>query len=124
MVAAADLSGEELRFFGELARALKEQKRDSPHFEPIVTLAARRMAEVERLSAVIALEGDTFESRSIKKAGKESVITVMKRAHPAAAMRGEAMRHLQSLLGELMLSPLTALKLGSGKPATSDPFDF
>jgi hypothetical protein len=124
MVAPADLSDEELRFFGAIARVLEEQKRASPHYELVVTLLARRLAEVERLSAVLALDGDTVESRSIRKLGKEQIVTVMKRAHPAAAMRSEAMRHTQSLLGELMLSPVTALKLGGGKAADANPFDF
>ena len=124
MVAPADLSDRELFHFGQTVRTLEEQKRCSPHFEPFVTLLARRLADIERLSAVIELEGDTVESKSAKKAGKDLIITTMKRAHPAVAMRAEAMRHAQSLLGELMLSPLSALKLGGAPQAAADPFDF
>lgn len=124
MVAPADLGDDELRYFGGIVRMLEEQKRASPHYELVVTLLARRLADVERLSAVISIDGDICESRSIKGAGDKAVITVMKRAHPAVVMRADAMRHAQSLLGELMLSPMTALKLGGGGKSDVNPFNF
>lgn len=125
IVAPADLTDRELHFFGQVARILDEQKRSSAHYEPIVTLLARRMAQVERLSAVIELMGDTFESKSVKGTGADRVVTIMVRARPEAAMRSEAMRHVHTLLSELMLSPASALKIAEGKQPEEDPYaDF
>jgi hypothetical protein len=47
----------------------------------------------------------------------------MIRARPEAAMLSDAMRHAQSLLGELMLNPAAALRIASGHKAEAGAFD-
>jgi phage terminase small subunit len=46
----------------------------------------------------------------------------MIRARPEVAMKSEAMRHAQSLLGELMLTPMSSLKIATGQKAEDNPF--
>lgn len=116
MIAPADLSERELVHFADVVKMLEAEKRPSPHYVPVVTLLARRMAEVERLSAVVEVVGDTYETET---AGG----SIMYRARPEVAMRSEAMRHAQSLLSELMLSPVAALKIASGHKKEPGAFD-
>jgi len=125
LIAPNDLNDRELYHFGDIASMLAAEKRQSPHHGPIVTLLSRRLAEVERLSAVIEISGDTFESKIVKveKGGKEQIISRMIRARPEVAMRSEAMRHCQSLLSELMLSPASALKIATGQKKEPGAFD-
>jgi hypothetical protein len=123
VIAPADLTSDELRYFGQIAAMLSEQKRSSPHYEPTVTLLARRLAEIEMLAAVLLMEGVTVQSTSAKGVGKNRVVTVMIRARPEVAMKSEAMRHAQSLLNDLMLSPSSALKIAEGKKPDDNPFD-
>jgi hypothetical protein len=125
MIAPNDLNDRERVHFSEIATMLETEKRQSPHHGPIVTLLSRRLAEIERLSAVIEIAGDTFESKVVKKenGGKDQVISLMIRARPEVAMRSEAMRHAQSLLSELMLSPVAALKIASGHKKEPGAFD-
>ena len=47
----------------------------------------------------------------------------MIRARPEVAMLSDAMRHAQSLLGELMLNPAAALRIASGHKQADGGFD-
>jgi hypothetical protein len=123
LIAPADLTSDELRYFGQIAAALEKEKRCSPHHEPVVTLLARRLAEIEMLAAVLLMEGVTVQSTSAKGTGRNRIVTVMIRARPEVAMKSEAMRHAQSLLNDLMLSPSSALKIAEGKKQAANPFD-
>lgn len=125
MIAPNDLNERERFHFGDLVAMLEGEQRASPHHVPVVTLLSRRLAEVERLSAVIEVVGDTFESKITKKenGGKDTIVSVMVRARPEVAMRSEAMRHSQSLLAELMLSPAAALKIATGHKREAGAFD-
>lgn len=123
MIAPNDLNDRERFHFGDIAGMLETQKRASSDWVPIVTLLARRMAEVERLSAVIEVVGDTVESTSVRKSGGTETKSTMVRARPEVAMRSEAMRHAQSLLAELMLTPTGAMKRPSDGAPTADEYD-
>lgn len=116
MIAPADLGENELRYFGQIVAMLEAEKRASPHHVPAVALLARRQVEIERLSAVIDVEGDTY--RTTTPSGDKMI-----RARPEVAMRAEAMRHAQSLLSELMLTPVSALKIAAGHKKEAGAFD-
>lgn len=109
--------------FGTIAGILVQQKRSSPHFAEHVALVAVRLAQVQRLKAVLEVEGDTFTSRTVRKVNDEQVVFEMIRARPEVAMLSDAMRQAQSLLGELMLNPAAALRLSSGPKPEAGAFD-
>ena len=82
----------------------------------VVAMAAQRMAEIEELSAVLAKEGLTYETETASG-------SMMVRAHPAVGQRNEAMRHLQSLLSELGLTPAARSRVTAAKSTKQDnPF--
>lgn len=116
MIAPVDLGDRERVHFSDIVQMLEAEKRSSPHYGPLVTILARRLAEIERLSAVIDIEGDTYQSRTIKG-------DLIVRARPEVSIRSEALRHAQSLLGELMLSPTAALRIASGHKQEPGAFD-
>ncbi|MFB0875468.1 MULTISPECIES: P27 family phage terminase small subunit [unclassified Sphingobium] len=128
MVAPLHLSDIARGYFATIADILEQQKRSSPHYAEHVGLLALRLEQIAMYQAVIETEGCTFTTQSVitTKDGSVSALKIMKRAHPAVAMLDAAMRHAQSLLGELMLNPSAALKLATGhKQVEDDPYaDF
>lgn len=109
--------------FGSIVAQLEEQKRASPHFTDHVSLLAIRLCQVQRLKAVLEIDGDTFRSETTKKVNGETVTFTMIRARPEVAMLSDAMRQAQSLLGELMLNPSAALRLASPEKPQAGAFD-
>jgi len=109
--------------FRDIADMLEAEKRASPHYAQHVALLAQRLEQVQRWQAVLETQGDTFSSRTIRKVDGETVITEMVRARPEVAMLSDAMRHSQSLLGELMLNPAAALRVASGHKPEAGAFD-
>lgn len=123
MIAPLHLSDLAQLHFQSIALILEEQQRSSPHYAEHVALLAQRLEQIQRYQAVLEVEGDTFTSISAKMIGKARVETKMVRARPEVAMLNEAMRHAQSLLGELMLNPAAALRIASGHKVEAGAFD-
>lgn len=118
MVCPMHLSDLAQLLFADIAGILEQQKRASPHYAQHVALLAQRLEQIQRWQAVVETLGDTYESRT-------STGGVMVRKRPEVQMLSDAMRHAQSLLGELMLNPAAALRLASGfKPEDGDFDDF
>lgn len=109
--------------FRNVVILLEEQKRASPHFVEHVGLLAVRLAQVQRLKAVLEVMGDTFTSETKRKVEGETIITTMVRARPEVAMLSDAMRQAQSLLGELMLNPSAALRIATSDKPEAGAFD-
>lgn len=109
--------------FADIAGMLEAQGRADQHFAQIVALLAQRLEQIQRWQAVLEMTGDTCTSTTVRKVDGQQVITEMIRARPEVSMLSEAMRHAQSLLGELMLSPSAAMKLGGGKSEGPGDFD-
>ena len=114
MICPQHLGDLEQLYFGSIAALLAEQNRASQHYTEIVALLATRLAQVERYKSVLECEGDTFTTCT--ESG------TMIRKHPAVQMLDSAMRHAQSLLGELMLTPSAAQRIADGAKRTSNPF--
>lgn len=123
MIAPMHLGDLEQLMFGSIVKLLEKQGRASEDYCEHVALLAMRLAQIQRLKAVLEVEGDTFVSRSIKMAGDDQVITMMVRARPEVAMLSDAMRQAQSLIGELMLNPSAALRIASGHKPQAGAFD-
>jgi phage terminase small subunit len=123
MIAPPHLSDLAQAEFGRIAIILQEQKRASPHYAEHVALLAQRLEQIQRFQAVLETQGDTFVSESAKKVGEETIITRLVRARPEVAMLSDAMRHAQSLIGELMLNPAAALRIADGHKAPPGAFD-
>lgn len=123
MVPPMHLGDLEQLTFGSIAEILEQQGRASPHFSEHVALLAVRLSQIQRLKAVLEMEGDTFTSETVKSAGKVVVVTKMVRARPEVAMLSDAMRQAQSLLAELMLNPSAAMRLASGEKPQAGEFD-
>lgn len=118
LVCPTHMSDLEQLYFGSIAQVLEEQGRSSPHFSEHVGLLAVRLAQIERYKAVLECDGDTFETKTTTGA-------LMIRKHPAVQMLSDAMRHAQSLLGEMMLNPSAAMRLADGeKPDDGGLADF
>lgn len=115
MIAPIHLSSDLAQLiFGSIAQVLQEQGRASPHYTETVALLAQRLEQVQRFQAVLECAGDTYESKTA------SGIIIRKR--PEVAMLSDAMRHAHSLLGELMLTPATAMRLSEGQAPVDNPF--
>jgi P27 family predicted phage terminase small subunit len=81
----------------------------------IITLCASRLEEVEITTALVEDSGRIYESTS------EDGPTVI-RSHPSVGQRNEAMRHAQSLLCELGLTPAARSKVSVNTPREDNPF--
>lgn len=119
MTAPLHLSEIARAHFATIAGILEAQKRSSPHYADHVGLLALRLEQIAMYQSVLDVEGHAYDSKNAQGG-------LMKRAHPAVAMLDAALRHAQSLLGELMLNPSAALKLATGhKQVEDDPYaDF
>jgi len=130
MICPQHLGDLEQLYFGSIAMLLNEQGRASRHYGEIVSMLAIRLAQVERYKSVLECDGDTFATESVKTIGagtknEKHVVTRMIRKHPAVQMLDSAMRHAQSLLGELMLTPSSAQRIAEGAKKSANPFaDF
>ena len=100
--------------FGSIAKILETQERASPHYVEVVSLLAQRLEQVQRYQAVLEVEGDTYEARTANG--------FIIRKRPEVQMLSDAMRHAHGLLGELMITPATALRLGEGQKPEDNPF--
>jgi len=109
--------------FGSIAKMLEEQQRSNPHYAEHVALLALRLEQIQRYQAVLEIEGDTYETESAKNVGERLFVTRMVRARPEVTMLSDAMRHAQSLIGELMLNPAAALRIASGHKPEAGAFD-
>lgn len=115
MVAPSWLPARAQEHFADLAEEIAITGHDSATYSQMLALAALRLAEIESLNEVLA-EGSTHRAKNTRGA-------VVPKAHPAAAMRDAAMKHLQSLLSEFGLSPSSATRVVPGKPQTkANPF--
>ncbi len=123
MVPPLHLSGHAQMMFREIASILAQQGRAEQHFAQHVALLAQRFEQIQRFQSVLEIEGDVCTSTTVRKVDGQQVITTMIRARPEVAMLSDAMRHAQSLLGELMLNPSAAMKLAIGKKDAPGEFD-
>lgn len=115
MICPMHLSDLAQLLFADIAGMLEAESRASPHYAQHVSLLAQRLEQIQRFQAVLETEGDTYEC--------ETKTGTMIRARPEVAMLSDAMRHAQSLLGDLMLNPAAAMKLASGHKPEAGDFD-
>jgi P27 family predicted phage terminase small subunit len=80
----------------------------------VITLCASRIEEVEITTALIEDNGRTYETTSDTG--------TMYRTRPEVGQRNEAMRHAQSLLSELGLTPAARSKVSVSKNPEGNPF--
>tara|TARA_R110000868_G_scaffold111222_8_gene300458 strand:+ start:85 stop:588 length:504 start_codon:yes stop_codon:yes gene_type:complete len=123
MIAPLHLSEIARGHFSTIADILEQQKRSSPHYAEHVGLLAIRLEQVAMYQAVLEIEGSTYRSETRVTKDDEVTTKISIRAHPAAALLSEALRHAQSLLGDLMLNPSAALKIASGHKQEAGDFD-
>ncbi len=123
MIPPLHLSSLAQLLFQDIAGHLEKQNRAEPQFAHAVALLAQRLEQVQRWQAVLEIAGDTCTSKTVRKVDGEQVVTEMIRARPEVAMLSDAMRQVQSLLSELMLSPSAAMKIASGKKDAPGDFD-
>ena len=123
MIAPLHLSDLAQLHFGTIAGMLEAERRANPHYAEHVALLALRLEQIQRYQSVLEMEGDTYTTESARKVDERTVITRLVRARPEVAMLSDAMRHAQSLLGELMLNPAAALRIASGHKAEAGAFD-
>jgi phage terminase small subunit len=115
LIAPIHLSDIAQLHFGSIAAILEAQKRSSPHYAEHVALLSQRLEQIQRWQAVLEMEGDTYQAKTAHG--------FLIRARPEVAMLSDALRHAQSLLGELMLNPAAALRIASGHKPEAGAFD-
>jgi P27 family predicted phage terminase small subunit len=102
------------KYFEVLADRIRSMGYLSRSHTEILALAALRLAEVDELTALIEREGPTYftvravvDAKGAPLLGSDGkpMYSKLKKGHPAVSQRSEAMRHAQSLLAELGLSP-------------------
>lgn len=103
-----DLSQSEAMDFREIVSRLDEIGSASSTDVGVISLAARRMTEIRKLTIEIEEKGFTYET--FGESGR------MIKANPAVRMRSDAMRHLHSLEATMGLTPTDRRKLGGQKP--------
>jgi len=81
----------------------------------VVALAASRLEEVEITTASVEDGGRTYLTTNAQ--GEKMI-----RPHPMVAQRSEAMRHAQSLLSEMGLTPAARSKVSATKKGEDNPF--
>lgn len=103
--------------FETLRERLKSIGLDSSSFTETLAMAATRLHQIDRFSALITATGESYETKTAKD-GR------MVRAYPEVAMLSEAMRHLHSLLSEMGLTPAAIGKAGGKKTGekTASPY--
>ncbi|MES2030856.1 MAG: phage terminase small subunit P27 family [Pseudomonadota bacterium] len=100
--------------FDQLVALLDEMGIASCADTQVVTLCASRIEEVEITTALIEDNGRTYET--VSDTGS------MFRSRPEVAQRNEAMRHTQSLLSELGLTPAARSKVSVNAKPEGNPF--
>ncbi len=107
--APGGLEPEELAWFQIIVGRLDSIGVASATDSELITMIARRLADIDRASEILNTEGSIIESFNPKT--QQTLV----RAHPANGLRNEAMRHLQALLAECGLTPASRSKV-SAKP--------
>ena len=110
------LSDRASELFSQLTATLLGMGIASPDDQAALAMLASRLEEVELMTAAIEDGGRVYE-----QIGEDGAVRMV-RARPEVAMRNEAMRHAQSLLGEFGLTPAARSKVSAGQPAEVNPF--
>jgi P27 family predicted phage terminase small subunit len=115
MIAPVPLTERALKHFDRIAALLARENRASAQFGDTVALLAQRLDQVEAYQQRIADHGSTYET--VSQSG-----SVMYRIRPEVTLLSDALRHIQSLLSELMLSPTAAQRIARPDAPKSNPF--
>lgn len=106
------LPEEAATYFKAIQNEMKDIGQDSRTFSCLASLAAIRMAEIQDLNVQIEAEGSVLDGGSIPH------------KNPAVSQRNEALRHLQSLLSELGLTPTALGRIGKAVSENKSPDGF
>jgi P27 family predicted phage terminase small subunit len=109
------LTSRGVEIFHALVAILDEMGIASSADTAIITLCASRLEEVEITTALVEDNGRTFQT--VNESG-----SIMFRSRPEVAQRNEAMRHSQSLLSELGLTPAARSKVSAMTKPEGNPF--
>lgn len=101
--------------FDQLVAILNKMGLASSADVAVIALCASRLEEIEITTALVEDNGRTYSSVS-QKGG------LMHRSRPEVGQRNEAMRHAQSLLSELGLTPAARSKVSVKGNAGENPF--
>lgn len=101
--------------FDNIVALLDEMGIASSADAQIITLCASRIEEIEITTAMVEDNGRTYETTTASG-------DTMARSRPEVAQRSEAMRHAQSLLSELGLTPAARSKVSVTKKPEGNPF--
>lgn len=104
------------RWFEKVLGYLQGENRGSKSDELVMHLAARRLTEIQELDKLVNQPGGRVYMAD----------NGLLKANPAVAQLNEAMRHLQSLLAELGLTPASRSRVSADvkKAKAQDEWDF
>lgn len=109
------LSEKAAKIFDNLVSILANMGIASSADTDVIALAASRLEEVEITTALIEDNGRTYETET--EGG-----SIMIRSRPEISQRNEAIRHAQSLLAELGLTPVARSKVSAHLDEGDNPF--
>jgi P27 family predicted phage terminase small subunit len=109
------LSARATEIFDGLVATLDQMGIASSADTAVIAMAASRLEEVEITTALVEDNGRTYDTTT--EAGG-----TMHRSRPEVAQRSDAMKHAQSLLSELGLTPAARSKVSASKKPEENPF--
>lgn len=116
MVFPANLPSGAEKYFEHFKMRMVELGLDSPSYADVLGLAALRRYQMDELLTEIGISGgyviDDMNSKGIE----------IKKAHPAAILLNDVMRHYHSLLSELGLTPSAIQKVSAKGKKQDNPF--
>ncbi|MBL4837382.1 MAG: P27 family phage terminase small subunit [Kordiimonadaceae bacterium] len=117
-----DMSDVEQEHFTALVAKLSGVGGDSDTFAHVITLCAKKLAEIELSDAFILDKGFFYEVISSTANKDDEAPTKLLKKNPAVSQRAEAIRDAKALLAEMGLTQTSIGKIGGGQQKSSNNF--
>lgn len=117
-----DMSEAEQEHFEALCAKLNSVGGDSDTFAHVITLCAKKLAEIELADLFIQEKGFFYEAVSSTAKKDEKKPQVLLKKNPAVSQRAEAIRDAKALLAEMGLTQTSISKLGGAPKKPENKF--
>lgn len=117
-----DMTDIEQEHFTQLKNKLADNGGNSDTFAHVITLCAKKLAEIETADQFIAEKGFFYEVVSSTAKKDDQKPTKLLKKNPAVSQRAEAIRDAKALLAEMGLTQTSIGKVGGGKKAPENKF--
>lgn len=118
-----DMTDLEQEHFTELRSKLADNGGNSDTFAHVITLCAKKLAEIEIADQFIAEKGFFYEVVSSTAKKEDQKPTKLLKKNPAVSQRAEAIRDAKALLAEMGLTQTSIGKVGGSKKTPENKFE-